>query len=565
MTGRGARPSSAEPATPSEPPGGDPLRGLKALTPPVWPAAVHDEEDLELAVRYAPILLLDEREPFEPEVVGYRVFRESRPSPSFPREIHIGSFQGQQAAGPDGEERDGEVPGGKVTGSQAPGDVGAVDVAAGSVAPGGEAGQQSHGPAVLAVEYAIWWDWDIEHLYELEHVWVYVDAGGRPVRVEASWHGGWNDLRLGQEGGAVLEGTHPLVYVKPGKHALAADPSAFEPVREAVTVACGRLAGTGGVWVTPLFAGRLAGKTPLADRLVHTYLQGHRFEPSFSFTRRFVIGPERLVPWETLEEAIPQRVAWWVEELEAHVPAEERRWLRIGHRGAAGHAPENSATALRLAAQLGADMVELDVRLTRDGVPVVIHDADLDRVTTGQGPVAQRAWEELKDLRLRDSVTGEARDEGLMTLAEALALCRSERLGAYLDIKDSAAIPAVVDAVREHFYPQAVIVGASDPADVRTVRQLAPELAVAWLVGLPVRDVGGLLAELVAMDGTYLHLCWEHAGDRPDEALTRDDVEQVHRAGKGLVCWHEERASVIEGLRRLGVDGVCSDRPEMLV
>ena len=419
--------------------------------------------------------------------------------------------------------------------------------------------------AVLAIEYAIWWDWDIQHLYELEHVWVYVDAAGRPVRAEASWHGGWHDLRLGGPGGAVLEGTHPLVYVKPGKHAIGAQPADFEPVRESVALACSRLAGSGGVWVTPLFAGRMSAKSPFADRLVHTYLQGRRFVPSFAFQRRFSIGAEHLLPWGALEGAIPGRVAWWAEQLARRFPPEERRWLRIGHRGAAGHAPENSAAGIRLAAELGADMVELDVRLSRDGVPVVIHDAHLERVTTGRGAVADHTWEELARLQLLDPATGNALGEGILRLVDALALCRVHGLGVYLDIKDSAAVPATIAAIREHFEPWAAIIGSTRAEDIRTVRDLAPELATAWLVGLPVRDVAALLVDLEAIGGTYLHLCWEDAGPRPDQALTGDDVERVHRAGKGLVVWHEERPEVIAGLRKLGVDAVCSDRPELLV
>src|SRR5690606_28911508 len=54
-------------------------------------------------------------------------------------------------------------------------------------------------------------------------------------------------------------------------------------------------------------------------------------------------------------------------------------------------------------------------------------------------------------------------------------------------------------------------------------------------------------------------------GARPDQLLTPEDVAQVHRAGKGLVIWHEERPEVIAGLRQRGVDAVCSDRPELLV
>ncbi|MBO8141478.1 MAG: hypothetical protein H0Z37_04765 [Firmicutes bacterium] len=494
-------------------PSGPMESGLESGATPL-PDVVQDESERALAARFAPILMLDEREPFRPQAVGYRIFRQSGRSPSFPRDVSLNSNGDPQAA--------------------------------------------------FAIEYAIWWDWDIEHLYELEHVWVYVDGGGRPVRVEASAHGEWRDMRLGEPGGAVLEDTHPVLYAEPGKHAMAAQPGDFERVREAVVRMCERLAGCGGVWVTPLFAGRLSAKTPLADRLVHTYLEKRRFVPSFAFNRRFPIGSEQLVPWEALEAVIPDRVGWWEKQLARMIPADQRRWLRIAHRGASAHAPENSAAAIRLAAQLGADMVEMDVRLSRDGVPVVIHDPFLDRATTGRGPVAAHTWKELKTLRLRDSRTGEVCDESLLTLADALDLCRAEQVGVYADVKEGAAAPAVVTAIQASGLAPYCIVGSARPDDVRAVRELAPELPAAWMVGLPPRDVAGLLAQLVEVGGTYLHLCWEGAGPRPDRYLTRADVDLVHAAGKGIICWHEERPEVIDGLRQLGVDGVCSDRPELL-
>ena len=90
------------------------------------------EEELKLARRHVPILRLDRREPFLPSRVGVTVFWEPGESPSFPRMVTV---------------------------------------------PRG---------ADCVIEYAIWWDWDIQHLYELEHVWVAVEKGGRVVAVEAS-------------------------------------------------------------------------------------------------------------------------------------------------------------------------------------------------------------------------------------------------------------------------------------------------------------------------------------------------------------------------------------------
>ena len=63
---------------------------------------------------------------------------------------------------------------------------------------------------------------------------------------------------------------------------------------------------------------------------------------------------------------------------------------------------------------------------------------------------------------------------------------------------------------------------------------------------------------------SYVHPCWERRSQRPDELLTEEWVAQARAAGLGVICWHEERPEVIAGLHRRGVDGICSDRPELL-
>ena len=88
----------------------------------------------------APRIRFDVKEPFLPSVVGYTVFRENGASASFPRDI---------------------------------------------VLPVG---------TYTIIEYAIWWDWDIQHLYELEHIWLYLDADDKVVASDASWHGGMHPM-----------------------------------------------------------------------------------------------------------------------------------------------------------------------------------------------------------------------------------------------------------------------------------------------------------------------------------------------------------------------------------
>ena len=78
--------------------------------------------------------------------------------------------------------------------------------------------------SALAIEYAIWWDWDIQHLYELEHIWVYIDGDGKLVAAEASWHGGFNQMLADNKQIPILDSRLAL-YSEPGKHAFAPTPN----------------------------------------------------------------------------------------------------------------------------------------------------------------------------------------------------------------------------------------------------------------------------------------------------------------------------------------------------
>ena len=233
--------------------------------------------------------------------MGYIVFRESARSPSFPRRIELAEVGQPQAS--------------------------------------------------LAIEYAIWWDWDIQHLYELEHIWVYLDANGRVVRAEASWHGIYQSMAV--NGWLPLTGERLTLFSEPGKHAFAPVRDWLEARLPLTQKSCSRSAGRGGVWLTPLFKGLIKAKTPQADRLVHTHLEKLAFEPSMEFTQIYGVPAEVLVPWPALFEWIPNRVAGWVSELEQTIPPHERRFLRIAHRGASDYAPENTLAAIVKAAELG--------------------------------------------------------------------------------------------------------------------------------------------------------------------------------------------------------------------
>ncbi len=116
--------------------------------------------------------------------------------------------------------------------------------------------------------------------------------------------------------------------------------------------------------------------------------------------------------------------------------------LVAAHRG--GVRPENSLAALRHAIRLGADVAEVDVRVSRDGVPFLLHDETLDRTTTGSGRFHPLAWEEIARLRLRHSRDGET----VPSLESALRLARG-RIVLDLDVKDRDRVEPVLARVRD--------------------------------------------------------------------------------------------------------------------
>jgi len=463
-----------------------------------------DTEGRALAARYAPILRFDAREPFLPLAAGYTIFRQSGPSTSFSR--------GRQV----------------------------------------ELVPADHPPASLAIEYAIWWDWDIGHLYDLEHVWVFVDAKGRVVRGEASWHGGYYDMH--HDGALALEGERLIVYSEPGKHAFAPTPAWFEERRQRFKrSATSALAGASGVLLASYIADTVQ-VTPLKNRLVHTYLSQHAFEPSWDFSQVFHFAPEMLVPWPALCDWMGRRVNDCLDQLAREIPPADYRFLRIGHRGAAAHAPDNTLLGIRRAVELGADAVECDVRWTADDQAVLAHDPYLVDGDGRAWPIRRSTLDELQAIDLGEG-------QRTPTFAEAIALCKDELIGAYVEIKDGAAIPAVIETLREQKATGHSIIGSFRPDWLMAVKATAPRIATSVMFNAPDLDPVLLARSVYA---NFVHPCWERL-PHPSALLTPKWVARVRQADLGIICWHEERPEEIAALRRAGVDGICSDAPELLV
>ncbi len=227
----------------------------------------------------------------------------------------------------------------------------------------------------------------------------------------------------------------------------------------------------------------------------------------------------------------------------------------IAHRGASAYEPENTLRAFERAIGMGATMMELDIHLSRDGQPVVVHDADLSRTTNGTGRVSELT---LAEIRTLDAGLGER----IPTLAEVIDLVRG-RAQLYIELKGQQTPAVVVDTLRAAGFVDQAIVGSFFPWLPQKAKFLEPNIRTSVLVAWRDRQAD-FIDWALAVEADYIHPCWESGSSTPHELLTPELVAAIRRQGLGIVVWHEERPEELRELVQLDIDGICTNTPDIL-
>jgi glycerophosphoryl diester phosphodiesterase len=240
--------------------------------------------------------------------------------------------------------------------------------------------------------------------------------------------------------------------------------------------------------------------------------------------------------------------------------------LVAAHRGGALLWPENSLLAFRSAVGLGADYLEFDVHLSRDGEVVVIHDPTLDRTTTGSGAVRERPLAELKTLRLKDR-GGAVTEEQVPTLDEVAAIAAGAKRRMLLEIKpdeQGRRYPGieekVVAVLDRHSMSASTVVMAFERETWRRMRELRPDITAGSLYSpSTLRAMGSTLSrELEAARGAGLRV----VGLRQD-LVDASTVAAARRAGVMLGVWTVNEPDALRRFIDLGVAIVITDRPDL--
>lgn len=219
--------------------------------------------------------------------------------------------------------------------------------------------------------------------------------------------------------------------------------------------------------------------------------------------------------------------------------------LRIGHRGAKGHEPENTLISFEKAIAMGSDGIELDVHLSSDGHLIVIHDETIDRTTNGKGFVNQMTLAELKSFRI-DEI------HEIPTLVEVLDLV-NQRCFVNIEIKGENIAKQVVEVVEyyiseKNWKQEDFIVSSFDWNSLQQVRFLNENIRIGVLTETDL-DLALSFARFIKAEALH-----------PDfQLLTKEFTEKIQQNGILVFPWTVNKSEDIQQIKSFKVDGIITD------
>jgi len=240
-----------------------------------------------------------------------------------------------------------------------------------------------------------------------------------------------------------------------------------------------------------------------------------------------------------------------------------RDFLIIAHRGASFDAPENTMAAFQLAYRLKADMIELDLQLTSDGVPVVFHDTKLDKKTDGTGLVNRYRLNELKMLNAGGWFSGSYTGEKIPTLSEVLDWAKG-RILVNIEIKPEAVADNIeggieektVSLVKKFEMENKVLISSFDYRVIKRIKDLEPAIKTGLLYHKN-ESKGAEYAELVRQyDADFFHCSHREVREKEAALLRNKKIP--------FLVYTVNTPSLMKKMIRFGASGIFTDKPGLL-
>jgi len=239
------------------------------------------------------------------------------------------------------------------------------------------------------------------------------------------------------------------------------------------------------------------------------------------------------------------------------------RWRRkgdsiitIAHRGASGHAPENTLAAFAKALEIGVDAVEMDVRKSSDGHLVVIHDGFLDRTTDGKGRVSRKPLTRLKELDAGSWYHPRFSGERIPTLQEVIDLVKG-KVRICIELKVRGIEREVLKLIEDNGITDDVIIVSFIHLALKRIKEANPRIATGALMGV----------SRLAMPSRLVQKALKAKADvlePPWNFTTPKLIEEAHHMGLPVIVWTVDDPRQMGRLIKMGVDGIATNYPERL-
>ncbi|WP_226619961.1 glycerophosphodiester phosphodiesterase [Cytobacillus firmus] len=233
---------------------------------------------------------------------------------------------------------------------------------------------------------------------------------------------------------------------------------------------------------------------------------------------------------------------------------------RIGHRGVAGYCPENTFPSYDRAIEMGADYLEIDVQLSKDGRLVVIHDSLVDRTTDHKGKVSDFTFDELRKMDAGSWFSTKFSGACIPSFEEVLDKY-ADRVGLLIELKKPSLYPGIEKMIAEELKKRKldskgkdhIIVQSFEKASMRLFHELMPEIPVAILINYPPDKME---IKNIAKYASYLNPKWTVVNKRV--------IDLIHANGMKAIAWTVRSKKEADKLKHYPLDGIVADYLDLI-
>ncbi|NFE74786.1 glycerophosphodiester phosphodiesterase [Clostridium botulinum] len=219
------------------------------------------------------------------------------------------------------------------------------------------------------------------------------------------------------------------------------------------------------------------------------------------------------------------------------------------HRGASINYPENTMKAFEMAVEQNADWIELDVQLTSDGIPVIMHDSNLYRITGVNKNIWEVTYNDIKDLDCSSWFSSEFAGERISTLGEVLDFAKKEHIKLNIELKPTGYEKdfekIVIDTINQKNFKNSCVVTSQEYSTLQRIKEYDQEIKTIYVMSIALGDI----TELTEADGFSVEASF----------ITPRLVSMVHNSGKKIFAWTVNTRENMDKMIEMNVDNIVTD------